>query len=187
MRTKRIKLYSFEELTNEAKQNAISKERNNRYEYNDFAEWALDDCSLLEPNGKELTKLFGKDYKFPLLENNRKIYFSLDRGRYIDISNALEIQNSRQFLKWLGLNDRLIEKVDYSIGTDTIEISNQSHLEFTEIEQGKIDKAIEKFEDHCNDILNRIENSIDYRFTDECIKEDLIANEYEFLKDGTQY
>ena len=86
-----------------------------------------------------------------------------------------------------GLNDRLIEKVDYSIGTDTIEISDQSHLEFTEIEQRKIDKAIEKFEDHCNDILNRIEEDIDYMFTDECIKEDLIANEYEFLSDGTQY
>jgi len=29
--------------------------------------------------------------------------------------------------------------------------------------------------------------NIDYRFSDEAIIEDIIANEYEFLKDGTRY
>jgi hypothetical protein len=37
------------------------------------------------------------------------------------------------------------------------------------------------------EVLNRIEESIDYQFTDECITEDIIANEYEYTADGKQY
>lgn len=187
MRTIRTKVYKFKELSEEAKQVAIEEIRNSYYEYNDFAQWAIDDCGLLEPPHKELVDLFGKDYNFPLIKNNRKIYFSLDRNRYIDISNTMEIQNSTQFFKWLGLNNRLIDKVDYTIGKDTIEFSNQSHLEFTEIEESKLKVAEEKFKQHCEEILKYIETDIDYRFTDEAIIDDINSDTDEFLKNGKKY
>lgn len=187
MKTIEIKLYKFSELSEEAKQKAIEDTRNSYYEYNEFSKWAIDDCALLEPIEKELIKLFGKSYDFPLIKNNRKVYFSLDRNRYIDISKAMEIQNSTQFLTWLGLNKRLIDKVDFTIGEDTIEFSNQSHLEFTVIEEEKLSNAVSKFEDHCQNILKQIEDSIDFRFTDECIEEDLEANDYDFTEDGSIY
>lgn len=187
MKTIEIKLYKFSELSEEAKQNAIEDTRNSYYEDNDFANWAIDDCALLEPTEKELQKLFGEKYDFPLIKNNRKIYFDTDRNRHIDISNAMEIQNSTQFLQWLGLNKRLIDKCDYTILEDSIEFSNQSHLEFTAIEEEKLSVAVDKFEEHCQDVLRRIENDIDYRFSDECIKEDIEANDYDFTEDGSIY
>lgn len=187
MRTVRTKVYSFEELTKEAKQVAIESVRQDYYSNNDFANWAIDNCALLEPIQKELTDLFGKEYDFPLIKNNRKVYFDTGRNRHIDISNAMEIQNSKQFLKWLGLNNRLIEKVDFTIGEDTIEFMNCGEKEFTEIETNKIVFAVDKFENHCEDILKRIEADIDYRFTDEAITEDILANEYEFLSNGKQF
>lgn len=187
MRTIRTKVYTFNELSQEAKEVAIQEIRNSYYESNDFASWAVDDCALLEPKEEELRKLFGKDYDFPLIKNNRKVYFDIDRNRYIDISNAMEIQNSKQFLKWLGLNNRLIEKVDFTIGEDTIEFMNCGEKEFTEIETNKIVLAVDKFENHCEDILKRIEADIDYRFTDEAITEDILANGYEFLSNGKRY
>lgn len=67
MRTIRTKIYKFNELSNDAKQVAIENYRN---QDNDFETWAIDDCSLLEPIEKELRDLFGKDYDFPLIENN---------------------------------------------------------------------------------------------------------------------
>ena len=184
MRTIRTKVYQFDELSEQAKQVAIENYRN---EDHDFAEWAIDNCSLLEPPHKELENLFGKEYDFPLIKNNRKVYFDTDRNRHIDISNAMEIQNEKQFLLWLGLNNRLIDKIEFCIYEDGIEFNNISHLDYTEKEIVKIIEAVDKFKDHCEDILKRIEAGIDYRYTDEAIIEDILANEYEFLSNGKQF
>lgn len=50
-----------------------------------------------------------------------------------------------------------------------------------------IDTAEEKFNSLIRDIIDRIESSIDYRFTDEAIIEDIEANDYEFLSNGKKY
>lgn len=191
MRTHRTKVYQFNELNEQAKQNAIEKVRSEYYEDNDFASWAIDDCALLEPIEKELMDLFETEYNFPLIKNNRKVYFSLDRDRYIDISNAMEIQNTTQFLLWLGIkeSDFLDEEgfsiLDYKIGKDTIEFDTTDwRTEFTKEQETILESAKEKFEEHCEDILKRIERDIDYRFTNEAITEDILANDYEFTKDG---
>ena len=194
MRTVRTKVYNFEELSQEAKQVAIEEIRNSHYEYNDFASWAIDDCALLEPIEKELTDLFGTEYKFPLIKNNRKVYFSLDRDRNIDISNAMEIQNNTQFLKWLGIDEsKFLDEdgfsiLDYKIGKDTIEFDTTDwNIEFTKEQEEILENAVKKFEEHCEDILRSIEREIDYRFTDEAIIEDIESNDYEFLKKGEQF
>jgi hypothetical protein len=70
MRTLEIKLFTFDELSNEAKENAIKQVRESYYEYNDFYQWAIDDCALLEPLENKLTEILGKDYKFPLLNKH---------------------------------------------------------------------------------------------------------------------
>lgn len=199
MRTETIKIYSFNELSEKAQQTAIEYHRNKLYEYNDFSEWAIDNCFLLEPPHKELINLFGDDFykelnkhnKYddnPLIENNRKIYFSLGRNRYIDISNAMEVQNDHYFLEWLGLDEELIEITDYEIGTDTIDFdTNDFDIEYSGEQQRTLMLAKEKFEDHCENILQSIEADIDYRFTDEAIIEEITADESEFLENGDLY
>ena len=194
MKTLELKIYEFTELSNEAKEAAIENIRNTYYECNDFCQWAIDDCALLEPLNKELTEILGKDYKFPLIENNRKIYFSLDRNRYIDISNAMTITDDDDFFKWLGIDENLFLDddgfliLDYKIGKDTIEFeTNDFNINFSDEQNKILDIAIEKFESHCNDILARIESDYEYRLTDEAIIQDIEANEIEFEKDGTEY
>ena len=189
---KEFTIYKFNELSETAKETAIENTRNNFYENNNFAEWTVDDCSLLEPKDKEIREVYKKnklEYKDLLIKNNRKIYFSLDRGRYIDISQAMEIQSNYMFLKWLGLNDRLIEKVTFEIGKDTINIEPNYFKDdnITEIEQKKIDKAVSKFEEHCEDILTKIDEDIEYRYSDESISDFLECNDYDFTEDGEIY
>lgn len=183
MRTIRTKIYSFDELSEEAKQVAIEQIRNSYYEYNDFSEWAIDDCSLLEPPHKELEDLFGQTYDFPLIKNNRKVFFSSGRNRYIDISKAMEITNHSQFLEWLGVNF----EIEFSINPDRIIFDEDMEIEFSEEQENILGQAMNKFATHCEDILKRIEADIDYRFTDEAITEDIEANEYEFFSNGKQY
>jgi hypothetical protein len=183
-------LFNFNELSNEVQQKVIDSFRNKYYQNNNFTEWAIDDCSLLEPKHTELTELLGNDYNFPLFKNNRNISFDID-SNYIDVSNGLEITNENHFFIWLGIdtNDFIDENgnslIDYTISIDSLDFHFDNNL--TEKQIDILDNAKNKFENHCNDILKRIENDIEYRFSDEAIIEDIEANEFEFEENGKIY
>ena len=101
----------------------------------------------------------------------------------------MEIVSKEVFLLWLGVTQRMVDAdlVHFKIGEDTIEFEeNHWDKEFTERDLRILERAKEKFENHCEDILRSIEESIDYRYSDEAIEEDAIANEYEFTEDGTR-
>ena len=190
MRTIETKIFKFEELTSEAQVQAIDKLRDKLYEYNDFAEWAIDDCYLLNPPYKEVEKLDSTLRESLLIKNTRKIYFSLDRDRYIDISNAMEVVSNDVFLEWLGVTKRMIDQelVCFEIGKDTIEFEeNHYDKEFTDRDLRILERAKDKFKDHCANILKSLEESYNYKFTDEAIIEDIDANEMEFKEDGDKY
>lgn len=192
MRTIETNLYSFSELSSEAKENAIESVRSSYYEDNDFAMWAIDDCSLLEPLDSELSQLLGTAYNFPLIENTReKIYFDTDRNSFLDVENAMKITNDKHFLLWLGIDteEEEFENVSYKIYTPNGRNSDTT-IEFEDFDSSFgdiIDDAINKFNNHITDCLDRIKNDIEYRYTDEAIKEEIEANEYEFTEDGTMY
>lgn len=192
MRTVRTKVYKFDELSEQAKQVAIEEVRNEYYEYNDFANWAVDDCSLFEPKEKELIELFGEDYNFPLIKNTREsIYFDTERNRFLDCAKAMQITNKKQFLLWLGIDieDEAFENIYFEIITPNYRNAS-TEIAFDDYDErfgDIIDMAEEKFNSLIRDIIDRIEADIDYRFTDEAIIEDIEANDYEFLPNGKKY
>lgn len=192
MKTITINLYKYEELSKEAKQKAIEDKREEMYKYGYYYRWVIDDCSLLEPPHKELEKLYKKHnlvYENLLIENTRKIYYSLDRDRHIDISEGMKIKNNFMFLYWLGLNKRIIDKIYFEISKDTIIIEEDIYkdVKLTKLESKKVDKAIEKFEGHCQEILNRIEEGIEYLYSDEFIIQELINLDDDFTENGEIY
>lgn len=198
MRIIETKIYSFSELSDEAKEKAIESVRESYYESNDFAYWALDDCYLFEPKYEELIKLFGDGFYQklnggtgePLIGNNRKdIYFSAGRDWFLDCTKAMEINNERYFLLWLGIPEKIVDDVQFNIYTPsgrnadttiTIEYDGDGYNE-------ELCAAEAKFNEHIDDCLRRIERDIDYRFTDEAIIEDIEVNEIEFTEDGEKY
>ena len=192
MRTIRTKVYKFNELSEQAKQVAIEEVRNEYYEYNDFANWAVDDCALFEPKEKELIELFGEDYNFPLIKNTREsIYFDTERNRFLDCEKAMQITNKKQFLLWLGIDieDEAFENIYFEIITPKYRNASTEIAfdDYDEMFEDRIEVAVEKFNSLIRDIIDRIEADIDYRFTDEAIIEDIEANDYEFLSNGKKY
>jgi hypothetical protein len=174
MRTIETKVYEFNELSEEAKEKAIDNMRTRMYDW-DIHYWVIDDCYLLNPKG--INDL--------IIGNTRKIYYSLDRDRYIDISNGMEINNDIAFLEWLKIPFDIHDKVYYTIGKDSIEFEeNEDGYTFTDNELEILDNAKEIFEDHCAWVLNCIESNIEYYFSDENIIEDITCNEYEFTEEG---
>ena len=199
MRTEKLEIYSFEELSKEAQINAIEEVRESYYEDNDFASWAVDDCALFEPIQTELDLIGfesnnGNEF---LIENTREnIYFDTDINSFLDCAKAIKITDDSLFLKWLGITDYfLVQKINYDIYTPmyrnsdtTIEFSFDDDFDkFTDEELKVVQNATKKFDNHIQSVLKRIENDINYRFTDEAITEDILANDYEFLKSGEQY
>lgn len=197
MRTIELKLYNFDELSEQAKEKAIENRREYLAEHNDFAEWAIDDCFLFEPNHKEMVELFGDNYDFQLFKNTRKdIWFSADREWYLDCTSAMQVTDDEKLYRWLGITDEfLLQKISYNIYTPmgrnrstTIEFYFDDDFDApTDEELRVIHNAKDKFDSHIDDILRRIESDIEYQFSDESIIEDLICNEYEFTEDGNIY
>jgi hypothetical protein len=196
MKTIEVKIYYFNELTTAAQQVAIEQFRDRKYEDSDILEWAIDDCFLFEP--REIQALFGEEYtklKKPVMANTRKVYFDTNRNRHLDADEGIQITNEKMFLIWLGIPEEMHEKVYFTIKNfggrypDTIITfeGNECNYEFTAEENKILKNAAEKFNDHMEEVLNRIEESIEYQFTDECIAEEIEMNEYEYTADGKRY
>ena len=64
---------------------------------------------------------------------------------------------------------------------------NECDYEFTAEENKILENAANKFSDHMEEVLNRIEQSIQWQFSDECIAEDIEINQYEYTADGKIY
>jgi hypothetical protein len=196
MKTIEVQIYYFNELTTAAQQVAIEQFRNRKYEDSDILEWAIDDCFLFEP--REIQALFGEEYtklKKPVMANTRKVYFDTDRNRHLDADEGIQITNEKMFLIWLGIPEEMHEKVYFTIKNfggrypDTIITfeGNECNYEFTAEENKILLNAAEKFNDHMEEVLNRIEQSIEWQFSDECIAEDIEINQYEYTADGKRY
>jgi hypothetical protein len=196
MRT--IQIYSYNELEPVAKLRAIEEVREElqEKEYHEAALWAADDCALLEPAHDEMTELLGNDYyekngnQFVFKNNRTNIEFD---DYEIHVQQALEITNIKMFKKWLGIPDVLSEWIEYEI----IESGSKTDIEFecTLINSdprypaavAAIEKASEKFSNHMNDILIRLENSVEDYFSDDNVEDRILEGEYEFNESGSTY
>ena len=196
MRT--IQIYSYNELEPVAKLRAIEEVREElmEKEYHEAALWAADDCALLEPAHDEMTELLGNDYyekngnQFVFKNNRTNIEFD---DYEIHVQQALEITNNKMFKKWLGIPDVLSEWIEYEI----IESVSKTDIEFecTLINSdprypaavAAIEKASEKFSNHMNDILIRLENSVEDYFSDDNVEDRILEGEYEFNESGSTY
>lgn len=174
MRIIETKAYEFNELSEEAKEKAIENSREIMCDW-DISQLIIDNCYLLNPKG--ISDI--------IIDNTRKIYYSLDRDRHIDISNGMEVKDDTAFLRWLKIPFDIHDKVYYTIGKDTIEFEeNEDGYTFTDNELEILDNAKEIFEDHCDWILECIEGAFEYYYSDEYIIEDIICNEYVFTEEG---
>jgi len=209
-RTITTELFKFEELSPEAKEKAIQNYREQleegRHGASDFPNWAIDDCSLLEPKHVDMVELLGEDYylenkgQFVFKNNREGITFNCDYPyRHLSFHKALEVTNGRMFLLFLGIPEKFHNSVDYDFYEDghrhpdskiEFEITNQEDLTPQELKelQDAIEVATTRFDSHRDNILDRIENDIEYRYSDESIEEELENDDsIEFTADGEIY
>jgi hypothetical protein len=197
MKTIEIQVYKFSELSENAKKKAIEQKRESMYTDSHILSWVVDDCYLFEPKHNEMVSLFGEEYNKmtePMLGNTRKIYYSLDRDRYLNAEDGIIVNNEEMFLSWLRIPKSLQDKITYTIKTvrggnsDTIiEFFEYGEHEISADESQILEDAYEIFCEHMDNVLNRIQADYEYHFSDEYITEDLEAMGYDFTEDGKIY
>lgn len=204
MRT--IAIYSYDELSPEAKEKAIEevREEMKENEWHESYDWAIDDCSLLEPPHDEMVKCCGNNYyeenRTPdgkygqfVFKNKRKgIQFDEEDGT-LNIEDALEITNKRMFKLWLGIPEMFHHTVGYEIhtppypGSTTIELFHDelNGEVMGDVLNGILEKAKDKFDSHISDIHSKIIRGMEDYFDDENVEFRIEEANYEFQEDGS--
>lgn len=207
MRTIRTKIYSFNELSKESQANAIENYRNNNLDHDFIYNEAYDSVKAFNElfNTKEgrnswlnvytdhindeILELTGLRLQKYILNN---FGYKLFKGKYYSLWSKKEKSfkyHKEGFPVLKQRYSRVIKNETSCVLTgvcydDDILQPIYDFLELRSFDSTNFYHLL----NNCFDSLKKsIDNEINYRNTDECIIEEIEANEYEFLKDGTQF
>lgn len=179
MREETVKVFQFDELSEDAKEKARDWYRNGGL---DYEWWDMD----------------FEDFREELLEigvETDTFWFALppDRADYL-VANKPSIVDPRKLLKASGVDlrtkaarDILNYEADLSIGLNQYGSgSHQSHYVSADNEE-IADKVEEFFTDKLHEFKVRLENQQDYLYSDESVDENIRINEYEFTENGRRW
>ena len=175
MKTIKTTLYQFQELSKEAQTTVIEKNRDINVDY-DWWNCTYDDALTI---GLEITG-------FDLERNkhcNGKLSDSGTETANLILDNHGEECDTYTLAKEF-LNDWSKLVATHSDGVKLDEVTEGREYEFDNL-------AYDLEEEFLKDLLNlyadMLEKEYEYLISDECIKESLIVNEYDFLETGERY
>lgn len=175
MRTIEVKLYQFEELSAEAKENAIA---NNRTINVDFDWWDCT-CESMKEVGVKIDSfdIYYRTISIIIEDSEHTASKTIENfGEGMEI-----VKISKQFIKDRdALVKRLGEGNDiagYSVKEEFIDEYDEE-IEYLEEEYRK---------EMAEEILTWLRDEYEFLQTDESVAETLICNEYDFTKDGAIY
>lgn len=188
MRTKRVRLYQFSELSDKAKERALDEYRKDGPEY--F--WAEENRATLSAF-EDVFPVKVNDYRYDDRGGDIQFTFTGEHPEMTGVRLMRYLWNNYRTNLFKGqyyhkghtsrhsriILDNSCTLTGYCLDMDIL----QPVYNFLQ----KPDDTT--FEDLMQDCLNGWVRScvrdIEYQNSDECITENIIANEYEFLKDGT--
>lgn len=189
METKTVtyNLYQYDELSDDAKENAIEW---GQYLNVDYDWWDYDGITGF--TAKEIAKHHLKNPPDDLLKY-KEIYFSIGREWYIQFKDA-RFTDDETARKFLGVPKGLWEQVYWTINDIPYRDSNtrleyepnDNYKEFTPKQIEILDRAVERFADKMQDCLISLRNAYEYLTSKEAIEETIKANEYTFDIDGNR-
>lgn len=174
MRTIRIKLYKFEELTKDAQQKAIELLRDINVDYN-WWEGIYEDAEQagLKVEGFDLYRN-EIDLKFVSDANEIKNYILENHGNVCASHKAAKEYETEQ--------KELVCRYSNGIDKDIVIQDNWDAYD------GEIEEKEKSFRYRlAKYYLNMLEKEYEYATTEEAIKETIESNDYDFTKDGKLY
>ena len=188
MKTIRIKIYKFEELNKEAQENALNNFRDINTNYDDWHNGILEGCKeKLDKAGFLNSEIQYSGF----WSQGDGLSFDAD----IDASKFAQTENEKRVVKLIDAG-----YIDNFYMCKTSFANHYSHektryIDYYQCDKENINKVLEtlceKIEADrlqlCKEFYNELEKDYYYLQSDEVVKETILSNEYDFLKDGTQY
>jgi len=172
MRTVRTKVYSFNELSEQAKEKAIEwfLSGNESFAFSDTVEDA-------EHVGLIITSLEDHRPSKGSFQNS-----ALETAQLIIDNHGEHCETHKTAKQFLAERDALVEKYSDGIQLDTVSEGNEYEFdsECDELEDEFLKSILEDYRIICN-------NQMDYENTDKYAIDGIVANEYEFQQDGTKF
>jgi len=172
MRTIEIKLYKFEELSKEAQQKTLEKLAYINVEHHDWFDCTYDDIKNLGMtcNGFDL----GRGSSIELRINNS--LYEIAKNIVGAWGECEDRTICEDFIReW----DNLVYKHSDKINTELVSEDNQEDFDIeADVLESNFQHSLE------NIFFNTLKNEYEYLTSEEAIGETIIANEYEFTKEG---
>ena len=199
MRT--LNIYTFSELSEEAKKRAIQDVREELKENTPHElvfDWAIDDCWLFEPSEQVMKETFGDQYLEDLgddfLMKNLRKGISHKNGN-LNVTQALKINNHDMFKTWLGIPKIIQRYVNFSLivsdedpSTLDFEILLPNYDPRSLAIKGCSENAVKLFDTHMIYVEGKIINGIREYFNDDNLEQAILSSDrYEFLENGRLY
>jgi len=193
MRTVRTKVYSFNELSNEAQQKAIEKYRNGSEIYLDF----FNDAAIEQINNSgfyddiKLQYSLGYSQGDGLSFSCKRIEWKTIEPLFTEVLGQGKEKTAKLIFEYCSFickgNDGrycFASKNDIDF---TFENYNREYQNIKEVVGNVLTKIENKYLELCKQLEKQGYSEIEYQQSDEAIKETILANDYEFTKDGTQF
>jgi hypothetical protein len=187
MREEIIKVYKYDELTEQAKDRALEK----LADINTDHDW-WDYDGLLDVNQKKWIKYGLKDCLFTY----DSIYFGLYQDRHLEFKN-LRVTDDNVFRQALGISSELWKRISYYFTTEkacfredntTLEFELEDwEDELTPEENVVLQDAIDTFKDWRQTAEYQLQKNYEYLTSREAIEETIRCNEYDFTEDGKMF
>ena len=175
MKTIEVKLYEFEELSNEAKENAIEKNRFINVEH-DWWDWFYEGMAEIGIKVNSFDVYYGN------------IDITIEDSEQTAIEAIEEYPKENEVFKiskeFMADRDALVKKLGEGNDIEGYSVKEEFIYEY--------DKEIERLEEQyireiAKEIITWLREEYEYLQTDEAVAETLIANDYEFTQEGKIY
>lgn len=175
MKTIEIKLYSFDELSDEAKQKAIEKLSDINVKY----DWWNTTYEDAENVGLKITAF---DIDRASYVHGEFIFPAIAVSAKIIQEHGKDCATHKTALKFSADYDVLVAK--YSDGIDKTKVTYENEDTFNQ-ESGALENDF--LNSLCEDYLKILRDDYEYQTSEEAIIEMIIANKYDFTEDGKLY
>jgi hypothetical protein len=178
-----VKIYKFDELSEEAQQSAISELSDINVDY----EW-WDIEGLLDLTQAEMDEVGIKPDDIESVLFSYKIReFDLDRGQYLQLDSVV-VNNDDAFRKFLKIPEDLWDQCAYYFTNDSKDFNTCLDLQTdevpTEVEGDILNEAIEIMAEKIHEAWVSLRASHEHLTSEEAIKDTIKLNEYEFYENG---
>ena len=193
MRTIETKIYTFNELSDEAKQKAIEKYYYTNVEYHDWSEWIREDFISQTKDFEVDNVLFSGFHSQG--DGAMFEYSSISQELFNEAINSLNIPNYKKsaMIKggYVNAKGNQLGHYFHEKSCNHIFDFETNNCDHDNIGDLFYDNSIElesfvtnSYEDIAKELYRSLEKSYEYLTSEESITETLVENEYEFTEEG---